>query len=84
MARELLSDWLKSNVFNIITTMVIVIGAFWATNERVIRLEERVKSANDKSESIEKSINRIEKDIESLDDKNDVILDYIIELKGEH
>ncbi len=72
-------NWIKENIFNIITTVALVAGVFLALNERVIRLEEKVLSAQDKDQTIEKKIDEVHDDVKNNSAKIDAIYKYIIE-----
>jgi hypothetical protein len=74
-----MTDWVKGNIFNIVSTIILVGGSFLATNERVIRLEEKVLSLNDRYSDLEKKIDGLKLDITRVNDKQDQILEYFIE-----
>jgi len=71
--------WLKENIFNIITTVGLVAGVFLTLNERVVRIEERVLSAQSRDTMLEKKIDELRGDVKDNNAKIDTIYKYIIE-----
>lgn len=76
-------DWLKGNVFNIITTVVMIAGVFLALNDRVTRLEEKVLSASERDITMDKKVDEIRSDVKELRSKQDELLKYLIEHNSE-
>lgn len=74
-----MTDWVRANVFNIITTITLVVGSFVATNERIVRLEERLSSLNDRYFTLEKKIDDLRADLKDSSRKQDQILQYMLE-----
>lgn len=70
--------WLKENIFNIITTVGLVAGVFLTLNERVVRIEERVLSAQSRDTMLEKKIDELRGDVKDNNAKIDTIYKYII------